>query len=113
MDLVQRIGNWDCPRNLLTLLPNTEAYSQEYRNKFKIQTTMVGTMENEEQDIEVLIDSNKEENVKSIILDNFDFNFTSFNKNLNDYDFCRDILNQYEEKPWLVKNINSKDLIII
>ena len=51
MDLVQRIGNWDCPRNLLTLLPNTEAYSQEYRNKFKIQTTMVGTMENEEQDM--------------------------------------------------------------
>lgn len=49
MDLFQRIGNWECPRNILCLLPNTEAYSDEYREKFKIKTAIVGTMENEEQ----------------------------------------------------------------
>lgn len=49
MNLFQRIGSWECPRNILSLLPNTEAYSEEYRTKFKIQTALVGTMENEEQ----------------------------------------------------------------
>ena len=51
MDLIQRIGDWYWTRNLLTLLPNTEAYTQEYRDKFKIKTIMAGTMENEEHDI--------------------------------------------------------------
>lgn len=51
MDVIQRIGNWECTRNILTLLPNTELYSDEYRNKFKIKSALVGTMENEEQDI--------------------------------------------------------------
>lgn len=49
MNLFQRIGSWECPRNILCLLPNTEAYSDDYRNKFKIKTAIVGTMENEEQ----------------------------------------------------------------
>ena len=49
MNLFQRIGSWECPRNIMCLLPNTEAFSQEYRDKFKIKTSIVGTMENEEQ----------------------------------------------------------------
>jgi radical SAM superfamily enzyme YgiQ (UPF0313 family) len=57
LDLFQRIGNWECPRNLLTLLPNTEAYTQEYRDRFKIKTVLVGTMENEEQDMTYFSDS--------------------------------------------------------
>lgn len=51
MDLFQRTDNWFYPRNMLTLLPYTEAYTQEYRDKFKIKSVMVGTIENEEQDM--------------------------------------------------------------
>ena len=48
MDIFQRIGSWQFPRNILVLLPNTEAYTEEYRKKFKIETAIVGIMENEE-----------------------------------------------------------------
>ena len=57
MDLIQKMGNWKCTRNILTLLPNTELFSFEYREKFKIKTAMVGTMENEEQDVTYFSDS--------------------------------------------------------
>ena len=49
---------------------------------------------------------------KSLILDNFSFNLSEFQKTLSTYDLCDDIKKPTEEKPWLVKDINPKDLII-
>ena len=57
MDLVQRLGSWFYVRNTLCLLPNTEAHSEEYREKYKIKTVLVGSSENEEQDITYFSDS--------------------------------------------------------
>lgn len=57
MRLFQRTSNWFCPRNMLSLLPYTEAYSKEYREKFKIKSVMIGTIENEEQDVFYISDS--------------------------------------------------------
>jgi hypothetical protein len=54
-NIFQQIGNWDSPRNMLTLLPNTEAYSEEYKQKYGIKSIMVGSFENEEQDVYLLI----------------------------------------------------------
>jgi len=50
--------------------------------------------------------------IKSLVLDVFDFNFNKFvNDYLNDFDIETDITNQLGEKPWLVKD-RMKDLII-
>jgi len=50
--------------------------------------------------------------IKSLILDVFDFNLNKFsNDYLNDYNVEKDIQNQLEEKPWLVKD-KVKDLVI-
>jgi hypothetical protein len=50
--------------------------------------------------------------IKSLILDVFDFNLNKFsNDYLNDYNVEKDIQNQLEEKPWLVKD-KVKDLIL-
>jgi tRNA A37 methylthiotransferase MiaB len=51
MDLFQEFDGWFWPRNIFTLLPNTEANNKLYQSLNKIQTTIVGTMDNEEQDI--------------------------------------------------------------
>lgn len=68
----------------------------------------------DEQEIIVKSDGlYSDENIKSIILDNFDFDFLSFNDNLKVYDFCDDIKKPTSDKPWLVKNINPNDLTII
>lgn len=56
-NIFQQIGNWDSPRNMLTLLPNTEAYSEEYKQKYGIKSIMVGSFENEEQDVYYISDS--------------------------------------------------------
>ena len=51
--------------------------------------------------------------IKSLVLDVFDFNFNKFvNDYLNDFDIENDINNQLGEKPWLVKD-RMKDLVII
>lgn len=57
MDIIQKVGDWRDPRNIFSLLPQTEAYTQEYREKFKIKTAIVGSTENEEQDITYISDS--------------------------------------------------------
>lgn len=51
--------------------------------------------------------------VKSMILDNFDFNFEKFKKMLSTYDLCDDIKKPTEEKPWLVNDVHPNDLVII
>lgn len=51
--------------------------------------------------------------IKSMILDNFDFNYNTFSeKHLSTYDLCDDIKKPTAEKPWLVKNIHHEDLYI-
>jgi hypothetical protein len=51
MDLFQEFDGWFWPRNIFTLLPNTESNNKLYQSLNKIQTAIVGTMDNEEQDI--------------------------------------------------------------
>jgi hypothetical protein len=46
------------------------------------------------------------------VLDNFNFDFESFNKSLESYDICDDIKKPTESKPWLVKDVNPVDLTI-
>jgi hypothetical protein len=69
---------------------------------------------NDEQDI--IIDCYKSflsnEQIKSMVLDNFNFDFESFNKSLESYDICDDIKKPTESKPWLVKDVNPVDLTI-
>jgi hypothetical protein len=52
------------------------------------------------------------ESIKSMILDVFSFNMSDFNTYLEGYDFCDDIKKPTEVKPWLVRDINPKDLIV-
>jgi hypothetical protein len=82
-------------------------------NKIKI---LLSTENNFEGEQEISIDFNQDflsnNNVKSMILDVFDFNFETFNKKLESYDICDDIKKPTEVKPWLVKDINPKDLTI-
>ena len=81
-------------------------------NKLSILLTTNKT--NDEQDI--IIDCYKSflsnEHIKSMVLDNFDFDFESFNNNLESYDICDDIKKPTESKPWLVKDVNPVDLTI-
>ena len=48
-DVFQQIGSWFNSRNLFILLPDSEAYSKEYREKFKIKSAVVGACENDEE----------------------------------------------------------------
>jgi len=82
-------------------------------NKIKILLSTEKTFDGEQ---EILIDFNQDflssNNVKSMILDVFDFDFETFNKKLELYDICDDIKKPTESKPWLVKDINPKDLYV-
>jgi len=49
MDLFQECNTWYNARNVFSLLPNTEAYTKEYREKFNIKSAIVGAAENEEE----------------------------------------------------------------
>lgn len=54
-----------------------------------------------------------EESIKSMILDVFSFDYEKFNNDfLKDYDLCDDIKKPTEAKPWLVRDVNPKDLIV-
>ncbi len=70
---------------------------------------------NSEEDFNIDIYCNSiysPEKIKSLILDVFDFNLNKFsNDYLGDYDIEKDLDNQLNEKPWLVKD-KIKDLII-
>jgi hypothetical protein len=68
-----------------------------------------------DQVIEVVVDDYEkiEDSVKSIILDNFTFDFLQFENKLRDYNLCNDIKKPTESKPWLVKDVNLIDLLMI
>ena len=76
---------------------------------FKISTRL-----DEDEDFMIDIKSNSIYNdgfVKSMILDVFDFDLTTFNERLVGYDFLDDILHPFDNKPWLVKD-RTNDCII-
>lgn len=69
--------------------------------------------EDDEQIIDIRFKSSiSEETIKSMILDNFSFDFIDFSKTINLYDICNDIKKPTEDKPWLVRDVNPKDLIV-
>jgi radical SAM superfamily enzyme YgiQ (UPF0313 family) len=80
MDLFQRIGNWGCVRNMFCLLPNTEAYSEEYRKKHNIKSVLVGSIENEEQDVFYISDSviNQYRSSFELVVETYSFNKEDF-----------------------------------
>lgn len=49
MDVFQITGSWYNARNVYQLLPDTEAYTKEYREKYKIKSAFIGTSENDEE----------------------------------------------------------------
>lgn len=57
MDYFQRFeskGSWGKMRNIFTLLPDSPANERAYIERFKIKTAKVGTMENEENDFQMI-----------------------------------------------------------
>lgn len=82
-------------------------------NKIKILLSKEKNFDGE-QEIQIDFDEDflSKNYIKSMILDVFDFNFETFNNKLESYDFCDDIKKPTEDKPWLVKDINPKDLTI-
>ena len=62
---------------------------------------------------EVYVDGSLDEKLKSLILDLFDFNFEKLSLSLQDYDFTNDLSKPFKDKPWLIKNIDVKDLFLI
>jgi putative methyltransferase len=80
MNLFQRIGNWECVRNMFTLLPSTEAYSEEYRKKYGIKSVFVGSMENEEHDVYYVSDSviNQYRSSFELVVETYSFNKEDF-----------------------------------
>lgn len=97
-------------------------YYSEYISYNLFNTLSVNHMEmlitnqkniNDDQIIEIKSNSlYPKENIKSLILDNFDFDFDKFNVLFNEYDLCDEIKKPTGEKPWLVKNIVPQDLFI-
>jgi hypothetical protein len=53
-----------------------------------------------------------QDKIKSLILDNFDFDLEKFNSLFQDYNLCDEIKKPTGKKPWLVKNIVPQDLFI-
>jgi hypothetical protein len=82
----------------------TDKITFKYSSKFN---------SDEDFDIQIICDSiYSPEKIKSLILDVFDFNLNKFsNDYLQNYDIEKDIDNQLNEKPWLVKDRMS-DLIM-
>lgn len=51
-------------------------------------------------------------NIKSMVLDVFDFDYNEFYEIIESYDVLEDMINPIEDKPWLLKDKNPIDLII-
>lgn len=85
-----------------------------FANSIILNITNQKNSENE-QIIEVVLDESPmyESKVQSIILDNFDFDFTNFESKLINYSYCDDIKKPTESKPWLVNDVIYRDLIMI
>lgn len=82
-------------------------------DKINITVTEPLTLDNLENNLIIKSDSQfKDSDLKSLILDVFDFNIQKFlNDNLTDFDLVNEINHQIDERPWLVKD-RLKDLIL-
>lgn len=91
-----------------------QLFSTIFVNSIDLYITNEKTTD-DEQNIEVVLNDYPviESTVKSIILDNFTFNFKQFESKLSNYNLCDDIKKPTEVKPWLVKDVDSKDLLIL
>lgn len=69
---------------------------------FKMSTKLNN---NRDYDIEIRTNSiYSNEDIKSMVLDTFDFNITKFNNSLSKYDIYTDLSHPFEMKPWIVKD---------
>lgn len=71
-------------------------------------------VKNKDEDFNISIKSDgiyKESDIKSMVLDVFDFNIGKFESMLSGYDINKDITEPFQSKPWLVKD-RTKDLIL-
>jgi hypothetical protein len=76
---------------------------------------MITNQKNTDGDQIIEIKSNSpypSDKIKSMILDNFSFNLEQFEEKFLDYELSNEILNVEGDKPWLIRNIVSQDLII-
>jgi len=70
-------------------------------------TLKISTRMNGDGDYDIQIKTNSiysNEDIKSMVLDTFDFNLIKFNKSLLEYDIFNDLTNPFESKPWIVKD---------
>jgi len=84
-------------------------------NSTKLHFKFSDKLDSVSEDLDIFIDtfSNvKNEKIKSMILDVFDFNISKFEvEYLTNYDIDLDLSNPFLDKPWLIKD-KSKDLIL-
>lgn len=69
---------------------------------------------NKDEDFNISIKSDgiyKESDIKSMVLDVFDFNIGKFESMISGYDIYKDITEPFQTKPWLVRD-KVKDLIL-
>lgn len=61
--------------------------------------------EDEDYDISIMTESlYKDSDIKSLILDVFDFNMTKFRTSIKNYDITEDLTKPFEVKPWVTKD---------
>lgn len=81
------------------------------KDKVEFRLSLV---KNESNDFNIKIISNsiyKNEDISSMILDNFNFDLKYLESTLKDYNYMEDLINPFEVKPWMVKDI-KKGLVI-
>ena len=86
-------------------------FVETYSNEISIKFT--SALDNDE-DLNIDIKTGglySNEDVKSMVLDVFDFDLDKFNEMIKDYDILEDILYPLNKKPWLVRN-RIKDTVI-
>jgi len=69
---------------------------------FKMTTKL-----NTDNDYDIEIKANSiysNEDIKSMILDTFDFNLTKFTKSISKYDIYEDLTSPFQTKPWFIKD---------
>lgn len=87
-------------------------FNQIYSNKIDIKYSNVLNSD-DDFNIEFLSDGIfSNEQIKSLILDVFDFDLTKFRNLINDYNIMDDLLKPLDKKPWMIKD-KYKELTLI
>lgn len=82
--------------------------TQTNKIHFKFSTEVL------DDEFNISVNTNKmysDEDVKSTILDNFDFDLSNLENSISEYDIMNDLLYPLSDKPW-IKNDKIRDLII-